>query len=287
MRNIKILNEVLSNIGIEDSSILSSIYDSNENQFLLLTSKGQVLRIHLDTSTGDFFTENTWDIKSELETLKIDLMQITSITFQKFNEHLFLMTSSVVLRLELEKTSAVVLTKVYSMSNEDRILACKSSPDEELFAMVTTKEVLLMNRLFKPKNNLSLIKGDQVLLSAVILWRFDSMYFQVNMQEKEGRKVYTFDKSLHVEQSPSKYDPAYPLVRNVFENPRKKLSHVTSWTPNGGLTYGVIEQEIETEENNGKCIYFSKNRIFKKEDHRKDRILGEKWTVSFSYLFAI
>jgi hypothetical protein len=257
MRNIKILNEALSNIGLEDSCIISSIYDSNENQFLLLTNKGLVLRINLDNSTGEFFTENQWDLNQQLDILNITLKDITSMTFQKFNEHLFLMTSSSILRLELEKTSKVILTKVFTFPEEkqDCILDCQSSPDEELFAMVTSKEVLLMNRLFKPKNRSVLMEGDKSLLSAVILWRFDSMYFQVNFEEDNGRRVFTFDKSLHLEQSPSKYDPAYPLVRNVFENPRQKLSHVTSWTPNGGLTYGIIEQTIQ--EGNGKGNVFN------------------------------
>jgi hypothetical protein len=258
MRNIKILNESLSTLGLEDSSIITSIYDSNENQFLVLTTNGSILRINLDNSTGDFFTENKWDISPELSSLNVKLEHIISLTFQKFNEHLFLITPKTVLRLELEKTSKVVLSKVFSVTDEQtNILDCQSSPDEELFAMIVGNEVLLMNRLFKLKNKTSLTKGNNALLSAVIIWRFDSMYFQINIEQEEGRRVLTFDKSLKLEQSPSKYDPAYPLVRNVFENPRKKLSHVTSWTPNGGLTYGVIEQSIEDESSNGN--FFSKN----------------------------
>ena len=114
-----------------------------------------------------------------------------------------------------------------------------------------------MNRLFKTKSKGVLTKNNTDIISAVVMWRFDSMYFQVNFEEKSGRRVFTFDKSLKLEQSPSKYDPAYTLVRNVFENPRKKLSDINAWTPNGGLTYGLIQQKIEDDgEQKGINIFY-------------------------------
>lgn len=287
MRNIKVVNEALSQLNLDSSSIIASIFDSAEKQLIVLCSDSVILRISIDLTTNEFFTEVKWDLTKNFLELEVKVEDISGMTLQKFNEHLFLATHSRIFRLELEKVKTVHLSEVFSLAfgDADSILACESSPDEELFALVTTKQVFLMNRLFKPKLKRELVAQPGSLLSAVVVWRFDSMFFQINMEVGTGRKVLTFDKGLEPEQSPSKYDPAYTLVRNVFENPRRKLSGITSWTPGGGLTYGVIQQTITaTGSSHGKGP--ANSSIRRQNYSRKNCFMGEKWVVPLSVLFA-
>ena len=257
MRNLKILNEILASMELssEKSEIIATTYDALEKHIYIFTSDGYLIQFEVDLEMNELLEISKLKIPSNSKTGNKAL----NLVVQRFNEVIFVVFPDRVLSVDMTKSSDQILTifeiKSHlnntedSKNNEEEILTCQGSPDEELFVVVTSKgRALLLNRLFKIKRETQLNQNHTDICSAFVEWRFDSLFFQINYKViGKGRVIISFEAGLELHQSPSKYDPAYPLVRNVFENPRKKLGHQMAWNPHGRLTYGVIQQTIVQE----------------------------------------
>lgn len=241
MRNILTIEDIVHQIELPpDNFIKLSYYDSSEKRLILLTSNED------QTTFGFMIMSLEMGELSLINELFIDdkdnsnLKTVHKIILQNFNEKIFFIGQSSVWEMSIESTS-FSLSQIYS-SSDSQILDCVNSPDDEHFCLITSNaKIIIMDRLFQSIKEKNLIES-KILLSASVTWRFDSKYFIVSFETESGRQIFSFDINLINQMSESTYDPAYPLVRNVFERPRVKLEKELCWTPNGGLIYGAISQ---------------------------------------------